>query len=183
MPKEDKKKKPEVFDDLMEINRLIAGILSRMSKDFARFEDMAVTDFRREPMIFGFNVRMGSDGKPVVERFGNVRADQQPKISITEEREPLIDVIVKADEVTVIAELPGVSEGDIRMKAGSDSLKIEAKGRTRSYNKLVKISSSINPVAKDTMFHNGILEVNFARAPPSEKTVTFGVFGNIRQSY
>ena len=185
MPKNDnnKRKKPAIFNDFTEINQLIACFLEQMSKDFSKFEGIAVIDRVKAPVVFGVNVRMGSDGKPHIESFGNVKTDQQPKVTIEEEREPLIDVIEKSDETTVIAELPGVEERDIRLRATSNSLHIEAKGRTRSYNKTVRISTSIDPVAKEARFHNGILEVNFRKGPPTEKAVAFRVSRDTVQQY
>jgi len=42
------------------------------------------------------------------------------------EREPIVDVLEGKDGITVIAELPGVSEEDLKISLEKDILKIDA---------------------------------------------------------
>jgi HSP20 family protein len=63
------------------------------------------------PIVYGYSVKIGQDGKPIVRKFGNV--DSSPGfigsgISVKEQREPLVDIISGSENITVVAELPGV---------------------------------------------------------------------------
>jgi HSP20 family protein len=63
------------------------------------------------PIVYEYSVKIGQDGKPIVRKFGNV--DSSPGfigsgISVKEQREPLVDIISGSENITVVAELPGV---------------------------------------------------------------------------
>ena len=63
-----------------------------------------------KPMVYGFSMKMGPGGQPKFEEFGNIAPKQK---KIRQKREPLVDVIDKQKEITVIAELPGVEKKEI----------------------------------------------------------------------
>ncbi len=57
------------------------------------------------PIVYGYSVKVGPDGKPVVRKFGNI--DAFPNIlggnlTVKEEREPLVDIIKSPDDVRVV---------------------------------------------------------------------------------
>ena len=64
-----------------------------------------------QPMIYGFSMRVGPDGKPRIQEFGNTTP---PRTDEAGRREPLTDIIEEKDTVRVIVELPGVEKDDIR---------------------------------------------------------------------
>jgi hypothetical protein len=57
--------------------------------------------------VYGFSVKQGIGGKPVVEPFGNVKKTAQGPV-VEEEIQPLADVFDEKDHVLVIIEMPGV---------------------------------------------------------------------------
>ncbi|MDV3278479.1 MAG: Hsp20/alpha crystallin family protein [Nitrososphaerales archaeon] len=70
------------------------------------------------PIVYGYSVTLGPDGKPVVREFGNVRRGEgTPFKEIQDKREPLVDVVSSDKEVRVIAELPGVGKEDVRSQS------------------------------------------------------------------
>ena len=66
------------------------------------------------PFVYGYSVKVGSDGKPVVREFGNMKPgtsigeDKKKPLNLQEAREPLVDVIQEQEQVKVIAELPAL---------------------------------------------------------------------------
>jgi HSP20 family protein len=77
------------------------------------------------PIVYGYSVKVGPDGKPVVRKFGNI--DAFPNIlggnlTVKEEREPLVDIIKGPEELRVVAEVPGVNKEDLRLRADENSL-------------------------------------------------------------
>lgn len=131
------------------------------------------------PFVYGFSMRVGPDGKPSIQEFGNVpkKAKVGEKGSgALAEREPLVDVMAGEKEVTVIAEVPGVEKRDIHLKATPDSLSIEVNTQERKYQKRVELPVRVREDSAKALYKNGVLEVRFDREKPgkpeSGKTVT-----------
>ncbi|MFH0973335.1 MAG: archaeal heat shock protein Hsp20, partial [Candidatus Micrarchaeota archaeon] len=117
-----------------------------------------------EPKVYGFSFRVGEDGKPVVQEFGNTRHGK----GSGKEREPLVDIIKGDCEITVIAELPGASKNEIRVRATEESLEIEAEGAgERRYSKTIALPAKVRKDSAKASFKNGILEVRLALAEPA----------------
>lgn len=112
--------------------------------------------------VYGFSMRVGLGGKPVIEQFGNVRETERGA-EVTETREPLVDVLDEGDRVVVIAELPGIDEQDIRLRAEGDILEIAAESRDRKYQKEILLPASVQPETLESSYRNGILEINLAK--------------------
>lgn len=132
-------------------------ITRKMLEDMHNSQDVSGKKF-----VYGFNMHNGPDGKPVVEEFGNV-----PKAGSelpSDEREPLIDVIDGKEDVTVIAELPGVSKEDIDLHSDEKTLTIKVDNPNRRYFKELELPAKIKPDSVKASYKNGILEVKLTRA-------------------
>ncbi len=111
-----------------------------------------------QPLVYGVSMHVGPDGKPHVEQFGNVRQGK-----ITNEREPLVDVVDLEDEVRVLAELPGVAKKDLHMSAKDNVLHIEVTDSQRPFSKDVRLPKSAEEKTAKASIQNGILEVVFKK--------------------
>lgn len=111
--------------------------------------------------LYGFSVRMGGGGRPIIESFGNVRPTPSGPV-VAEVREPLADIFDEGDEVRVIAEIPGVDEKDIHVEIKDDILTLTAQGRDRKYEKEVLLPSPVKPQFKQSC-RNGILELKLGK--------------------
>jgi HSP20 family protein len=112
--------------------------------------------------IYGVSVKMGLGGEPAVQTFGNIRPTKKgPEVS--DVREPLVDVFDEGKEVLVIAEMPGVAETDITVKASGTALTISTKGEFH-YAKEVELPAAVKPKALRKIYRNGLLELRFAKA-------------------
>ena len=113
--------------------------------------------------VYGFSVKMGGGGTPVVERFGNIRSTERgPEVS--EVREPLADVFDEGDHILVVVELPGVAEADIRIEAKDDILTLSAEGRERRYAKEILLPAPVDPASARQSYQNGVLEVRLGKS-------------------
>ncbi len=67
--------------------------------------------------VYGFSVKVGLGGEGTkVEPFGNIRKDEATGASVVHEgREPMVDVFEEKDYTIVVAEMPGISAGDVRI--------------------------------------------------------------------
>jgi len=111
--------------------------------------------------VYGFSIRTLA-GKPVIESFGNIRETTKGPV-VEEIREPIVDVFDEADHVLVIAELPGVSEDEIKIEVVGDVLRLTASNKERKYAKEVLLPGRVKPNSIKTSCKNGILEVTLKR--------------------
>jgi HSP20 family protein len=107
------------------------------------------------PMIYGFSININPHGKVRMEEFGNVKPDEK---KVESEREPLIDVMDKGKTITVLAELPGVSEKQIKVSIKGKNLTISV---PKKFKKNLKLESNAKLVKKH--YKNGVLELDLKK--------------------
>ena len=112
------------------------------------------------PIVYGYSVTIGPDGKPVVREFGYVRRSEgKPWKAIQDKREPLVDVVNAGKEVRVIAEMPGVKKEDIEVTVNEKSMVISADREDRGYYKELELPGTVDPKGARSTYNNGVLEV------------------------
>jgi HSP20 family protein len=108
--------------------------------------------------VYGFNVKMGIGGKPLIEPFGNIKATEKGPV-VAEVREPMVDVFDEEKELVVVAELPGVEEKDIHFKVRDNILDLSAEKGERKYKKEVLLPAQVDAESMKSSYKNGVLEV------------------------
>src|SRR6185312_11013414 len=115
------------FDDMQrEMERMFeeqfGDIQSKAPKELVREYQTPEGEKVREvgPIVYGYSMTIGPDGKPHVREFGNVKSLGGAglggiKPQILPEREPLADVNTTDNEVKVILEMPGIKKEDIKI--------------------------------------------------------------------
>ncbi len=111
--------------------------------------------------VYGFSVRVGLGGKPIIEQFGNIR-DTAAGPQVAETREPLVDVLDEGERLRVIAELPGVEEKDVHLELKEDILELTAEKGDRKYHKELLLPSWASLVRSS--YRNGVLEIELVKA-------------------
>lgn len=160
-----------IFDD--EFNR----IFRKMSNSFFNTDDI-VEEFRTKganagPYFYGYTMTVGSDGKPVVKEYGNVKPELLPP---SNSREPLVDTIIDEKEnlVKLVAEMPGVEKSDVKIVVQGKSVNISAEHGEKKYQVNVPIQYKVNENSAKASYKNGILELVFKLdedEKPKSKTV------------
>lgn len=112
--------------------------------------------------VFGFTIKTATGGKQVVEPFGNIKKTPAGPV-VEEEREPLTDVFDEKKEIVIMAEMPGVSKGDISIDLKGDILELSAKGGSRNYRKEILLSQKAKAEHMTHSFNNGILEIRIKK--------------------
>ena len=112
--------------------------------------------------VYGFSIRTGIGGESRVEPFGNVHSTDEG-IVVEEVREPLVDVFDEGQEIVVTAELPGASEGEIKIDLQEDVLTIKSEGE-RHYAKEVPLPARVDGGSLQKKYNNGVLEVRARKA-------------------
>jgi len=126
------------------------------------------------PLVYGYSMTIGPDGKPKVREFGNVKSPNQLGVTgtirnaansssqqISAEREPLVDVNTTDKEVKVVLEIPGVKKEDIKINAFDEAVEVIANNPQRKYHKTIDLPKEANPEAAKSTYQNGILEIVF----------------------
>ena len=112
--------------------------------------------------VYGFSMKIGLGGKPVIEQFGNIKATEKGAV-VAEVREPIVDVFDEGDSVLVVAELPGVEESDIHLEVRDDILNLMAEDQDRKYSKEVLLPSAVDADTMESTYKNGVLEIKLTK--------------------
>lgn len=155
----------DIFGDLDEEFERMKEEIERIMREMERMPGAKVE--RYGPYVYGFTMKVGPDGKPIIREFGNVRPPS--KGMPLGEREPLVDVIEGKNDITVIVELPGVEKKDINLKATEKALSIKVDTPERKYSKVVELPAEVNPESAKANYKNGVLEVRLRRVKPKKE--------------
>jgi HSP20 family protein len=157
------------------------NVEQQVPKNLVRERKMDDGSIVREmgPIVYGYSVTVGPDGKPVVRKFGN-RIDAFPNllgggVSVKDEREPLIDIIRGENELRLVAEVPGVNKEDLRLTADENSVTIESITGQPRYYKKVELPDTVDPQTAKSTYRNGILEVSFKMKNRSRSGVSINI--------
>ncbi len=168
------------FDRMMrEMEKEMADIIREMEDNVPEEMTREIKNpdgsTRREygPFVYGYSVKIGPDGKPIIREFGNMKPgldEDETTIGLQDRREPLVDVIDDEDNVKVLAELPGVEKEDIKLYATPRGLTISVDNVDRRYYKELSFDSEIDRGTAKSSYRNGVLEINFKKKRPDEGT-------------
>ena len=120
------------------------------------------------PFVYGYSMKIGPDGKPEIQEFGNLKKGLKGPPEIKEEREPLVDIVETEGEVRVVVELPGVEKTDIKLRGTEDSLEIAVDTPQYKYGKEVQLPAKVLVRDARSTYKNGVLEVILPKASPSK---------------
>lgn len=127
------------------------------------------------PLVYGYSMTIGPDGKPKVREFGNVKLPNQLGVTgtvgkatkssqqISAEREPLVDLNTTDKEVKVVLEIPGVKKENIKINVFDEAVEITANNPQRKYHKTIDLPKEANPETAKSTYQNGILEIIFSK--------------------
>ena len=133
-PERSKKRrsKDPFFDDM---DDMLHEIEKMMDEELKSFSEKVPKEYVKErklpdgstvkelgPFVYGYSMKIGPDGKPEIQEFGNIKKGLKGSPQVKEEREPLVDIVETDGEVHVVVELPGVEKSDIKLHGTDDSL-------------------------------------------------------------
>lgn len=121
------------------------------------------------PFVYGYSMRIGPDGKPEVQEFGNLKKNLKGLPQVKEEREPLVDIVETDTEIRVVVELPGVEKTDIKLHGSEDSLTISVDTPHYKYFKEIELPAKVKVKDARSSYKNGVLEVVIPKAETKPK--------------
>jgi HSP20 family protein len=127
------------------------------------------------PFVYVFSVIRYSEDEPEIREFGSLPAESTTEVfgeksSFVQKRKPLIDVVETDDKIYVAAEIPGISTGEIILKAKDSLLDLKASHGERKYSEQIALSSKVDPDSVKATYRNGVLKV-VLKIFDAEKTV------------
>jgi len=121
------------------------------------------------PFVYGYSMKIGPDGKPEIQEFGNLKKGLKGPPEVKEEREPLVDIMETNDDVHVVVELPGVEKTDIKLHGTEDELTISVDTPQYKYFKEITLPMKVKVKEANSTYKNGVLEVVLPKAEVLDK--------------
>jgi HSP20 family protein len=159
------------FDQMRrEMEREIEDIEKTVPKDLVREYDTPQGGKVREvgPLVYGYSMTVGPDGKPRVKEFGNVKPSKRfgfgagiSRPEISGEMEPSADITTTDKEVKAVIEMPVISKEKIKVDAYEDKVEVYSDDPQRRYHKIVELPPEANIETARCAYNNGILEITF----------------------
>ena len=155
----------DIFRDIFNDNRIrdifnddkIMDDIKKMAEEMMKMFTNAQPG---KPIVHGFKIDIGPDGKPQIEDFGN-RSIRSPEgvPTISEEIEPLTDIIEGENDVAITVEIPGVEKDDIDLVATENTLEIKVDSPKRKYHKRIDLPCNVKTKSTKATYKNGILDI------------------------
>ena len=140
----------EIFEDFEhEMNTVLAKMINKIESE---------NQDRSEPFIYGYSINIDENGKAEINEFGNIKADSDENLEVTESREPLIDLIDGKNSIAVVIEIPGVEKSDIKIEIKESKLVVSTTS-SKNYYKEIPLESKIISNSARAKYNNGILEI------------------------
>ena len=151
-----------------QMEREFEDIEKRIPKDLIREYTTPGGGKVRElgPMIYGYSMTVGPDGKPRIREFGNVKRSKFSSMSapeVTGEIEPLVDVTTTDSQVKVVVEMPGTSKDKIKINVYDNTVEVKSEDPQRKYHRTIEIPPETDIETATSSYNNGILEITFKK--------------------
>lgn len=159
-----KKKDPWLNDMYEELERLGNLIDETIQK---AFETSSEKTWVHKSGVPGFSTKIGPDRKPSIREFKKRKFRQITKIN--EDPEPLVDLIEDAENIIVLASLPGIRKEAIDIRTTKNRLTVSVDTPNLEYHKELKLASQVDPKSAYASYRNGVLEVNLKKIKRSAK--------------
>jgi len=182
-PEWSKRRRSSPFDKdpfFGDIDKVFREMEKMMEDEFKSFTEKVPKDFIKEkklpdgstvkefgPFVYGYSMKIGPDGKPEINEFGNIKKGLKGP-QVKEEREPLVDVVDTNGEIRVVAELPGVEKTDIKLHGTEDIVEISVDTPNSKYYKEVQLPAKVIVKEARSTYKNGVLEVIIPKVQPSK---------------
>ncbi len=153
-----------IFKGLGDFINMAAKLAEEGQTELKRTGEITFDKAKNLRGMYGFSVRVGKGGKPIIDRFGTVTPKVKP-MEIkpgAEVREPLVDIFDEKNKIVVVAEMPGVEEKAIKTRMKGNILNIYAESKDRKYTKEVKLPSVTTGKIEST-YKNGVLELKLKK--------------------
>jgi HSP20 family protein len=182
IPEWFKKRRSSSKDPFSNIDDMFREMEKMMDEELKSFAEKVPKEYVKErklpdgstvkemgPFVYGYSMKIGSDGKPEIQEFGNIKKGLKGTPQVKEEREPLVDIVETNEDIHIVAELPGVEKTEIKLHGTEDSLTISVDTPNYKYYKEVSLPVKVRVKEAKSSYKNGVLEVIIPKAEVSNK--------------
>jgi HSP20 family protein len=153
----------DLRDTLDELDRYF----EELEKDIQEAVRKGITGTRSSfsPFMAGFSFKLGPEGKPAIQFFGNNPAQTGGYTS------PLSEQVLdeKNGKLRLILDMPGVEKGDIDLSVAEDNAVVKAERGERRYRAELKLKAEVEPESGKAEYKNGVLEISFSLRDKTNK--------------
>jgi HSP20 family protein len=152
-----------IFKGIGSLLELATQLAEKAPTEVKREGEIGPTGEKGFNAVYGFSVKIGGGGRPVIQQFGNVREAAKGPV-VDDVREPMVDTFDEGEFIRVIAEMPGVDGTDIKCEIKEDVLIISGEKGDKKYYKELLLPSAVDAQQISHSSNNGILEMKLWKA-------------------
>jgi HSP20 family protein len=152
----------------------LRDMLDELDKYFEEFEkdvqdvvrnSISAVHSQTEPYVAGFSFRLGPEGRPNVQFFGDSPLHHDGF------RSPMSEQILdeKNGLLRLVLDMPGVEKSDINVEATEDSAVVTAERGPRKYKADIDLKAQVKPDGGKAEYKNGVLEISFSLRDKTNK--------------
>ena len=144
-----------------QIEREFSDAEDMLNRVFKTVAESGAEGLDTQPYFYGYQITVGTDGKPHIREFGNVRPSQKGLIEQSEVRQPLVDTSINEKENTMIitAEMPGITKEDVKVTMEEGLVKIHAEKGNKKYHTELPVDNELDADSTKASYINGVLEL------------------------
>ena len=152
----------------------LRDMLDELDKHFEEFEkdvqeafrnSLSTARFQSQPFVAGFSFKLGPEGRPSIQVFGDrsLRSDGF--------RSPMSEQILdeKNRMLRLVFDMPGVEKADIKVDATEDNAVVTAERGNRRYRAELALKAEVLPDSGRAEYKNGVLEISFSLKDKANK--------------
>ncbi len=141
-----------VSDDWWEedpFEKMFKEMIKQFQKMFKEFDKLEPG----KPIVKGFSLTIGPDGKPIFREIGG-----EPSIK-PEKKKTEAEIIDEGDKYLVVIDLPGIDKESIKLDVIDGKLIIKATGKNKRYIEAFALPKDASNEILSYNYNNGILTV------------------------
>ena len=149
-------------------------MLDELDKYFEEFEKdiqdtvrSALTSTRlpSKPFVAGFSFKMGPEGKPSIQIFGDSPSHSDGY------RSPMSEQVIdeKKGLLRLVLDMPGVEKEDIQVETTEDTAVVKGERGNRKYRTEIKLKAEVDPDSGKAEYRNGLLEISLSLRDKANK--------------
>ena len=152
----------------------LRDMLDELDKYFEEFEkdvqdvvkdSISTVRSQTEPYVAGFSFRLGPEGRPSVQFFGDSPLHHDGF------RSPMSEQILdeKKGLLRLVLDMPGVEKSDIKVEATENNAVVTAERDSRKYRGDIGLEAQVQPESGKAEYKNGLLEISFSLRDKTNK--------------
>ncbi len=155
-----RKKRGPWFNDIHEELERLGDLIDETIKK--AFETASSDNPFHHNRVQGFSINFGSDGKPTIRELDD-RELIQDEAEISEDSEPLVDIVDEGEVLVVLVSLPGVKKDDIDLRVTANRLTVSVDTVDLEYYEELKLPAKVDPKSACALYKNGVLDVKLRK--------------------